>query len=174
VAWGTWLLVALLLVIAALLFTGVYFAFPQPQGTHFNGLLTIGVLALFFALGSYFAESVSAQPTAQRALAWGFLAMGFSTLILTDALGADGSITYATRFWGLILILVLLVGVVIFATWRGRSVRADVQRAAEHAAWQARPAPSAFLYSTARPPTVSPPPSPPNAPPPTRPGSGGP
>ena len=172
--WSGLVLTALLLVIAAILFTAIYLSLPGQQ--HYWALITIGVLALIYALGSYLMEALSREPTAQRSLAWGFFGMGFAVLLLTVGLSPTyGLVGVAVALYSLVLILVVLVIAVALIAWRGRAVRATENQEIPRAAWRAEPAPSAFSYATATSPSVpatvpppsgggSPPPSPPRSP----------
>src|SRR5271170_4041042 len=105
--WSAVLLSALFVIVAALLFTLLYLALPQNH--EFGALLLIGVIALFFALGCYLAESASRDPAAQRSLAWAFLAMGFATLFLSVGLGPTYNVeSVQNMLIGLILLVILL------------------------------------------------------------------
>jgi MFS family permease len=167
--WSGWVLTALFLVIAVLVFAAIYLTLPGNQ--HFYALLAIGILALIFAVGSYLAESVSRDPTAQRSLAWGFFGMGFAVLLLTIGLGPSyGVLSTVLQLWGLAVVVVVLFIAVALIAWRGRAVRATVNEQVSRAGWRNEPPPSAFAYSTANSPsvptTVPPPPgSPPSSPP---------
>jgi peptidoglycan/LPS O-acetylase OafA/YrhL len=165
--YGPWALLAVLVVAAAIVFALIYIT--NPQNDHFNGLLSIGTLALIFALVCYLAEAISVQPIVQRGLAWGFMAMGFATLILTEAVAPDPATNPLDRIWSLLLILILLAIVIAGIAWRGRA------KSFEDRQWAGRPAPSAFQYSTAQAPRASAPPAPPASvtPPPASPPSGG-
>jgi len=170
--WGGMLLTALFLILAAVVFLFLYYLFPQNQ--HYTALLAIGVVALFFALGSYLAESLSRSPGAQRSLAWGFFGMGFAVLFLTVGLGPYyiNSISTLDQLEGLIVLIVLLIITVALIIWRGRSVRATENQQVPREAWRAETAPSAFSYAAANAPSVpttAPPPSSPPATPPRNP-----
>lgn len=172
--WGGMLLTALFLVLAAVVFLFLYYLFPQNQ--HYTALLAIGVVALFFALGSYLAESLSRNPSAQRSLAWGFFGMGFAVLFLTVGLGPYyiSSISTLDQLEGLIILLVMLIVSVALIVWRGRAVRATQNEQISRQGWRAESAPSAFSYAAANSPgapaTAPPPPSaPPTSPPPRSP-----
>jgi MFS family permease len=163
--WSSWLLTGLFLAAAALLFGLLYVVIPQHQ--HYVALLLIGVLALFFALGSYLAESFSRQPTAQRSLAWGFFGLGFAVLFLSIGLGRYyGLITLAYQLLGLLLTVIVLIVTVALIGWRGRALRRTANREIPRQAWRNEPAPSAFSYAAANSPSV-PEASPPPARPPT-------
>lgn len=160
--WSGWLITGLFLIIAAILFYAVYLLLPGSM--HFWGLITIGILAVVFALGSYLMESVSRQPTAQRSLAWGFFGMGFAVLLLTIGLGPSyGILSTVDMLLGLVVVLIVLVVAVALIAWRGRAVRATENQQVPRAAWRTETPPSAFSYATANAPSVpvtAPPPSP--------------
>jgi len=165
--WGAWVLAVLFLVIAALVFAGLYLAFPQTN--HWYGLLGIGIVALFFALGSYLAEAASREPTIQRSLAWGFFGMGFAVLLFTVGLGTMyGVTTLVGTLIGLIIVVVALFVSVGLMMWRIRSVARTRAREAPRDAWRREPSPSALTYATATSPSVpevTPPPAAGNPPP---------
>lgn len=167
------LLTAVFLILAILLFVTIYFALPDNQ--HYGALLIIGVLSLVFSVSCYFAEALSAEPTAQRSLAWGFFGMGFAVLFLSVGLGPyyiNGILSPIEQLVGLIVLTVFLALAVVFIVWRTRAVRATENEMVSRAAWHNEPAPSAFSYGTANspsvpkvaPPTSSPPPNPPRSP----------
>ena len=161
------LLTVLFLVTAALLFFVIYIAFPASQ--HFGALLIIGSLALIFAVVSYLAESFSRDPTAQRSLAWAFMAMGFATLFFSVGLGNYYGVESMTSMLvGLIVLVLLLIVAVAGIAWRFRAAAADAPREAARAAWRSETPVSALSYATANAPTV------PSTPPPTTPAGGSP
>lgn len=164
--WGAWILAALFLAIAALIFGAIYFTLPQSN--HYYALVAIGIVALFFALGSYLAEAASRSPTIQRALAWGFFGMGFAVLIVTVALGPTyGVLGTVTALVGLAIVLAALFISVGLMMWRVRAVARTQAREAPREAWRQEPTPSALTYSTATSPSVpvvTPPPPPANPP----------
>jgi MFS family permease len=147
---------AILLAIAALLFIVIYVVLPQDH--HFVALLLIGGLSLVFAFGSYLAQAISKDPVLQRAGTYGFLGMGFATLILTLVLGPTTVIGFVARLVGLILVGIVLLVVVVGIAWRQWGRESDRARESARAQWRANPPPSAFEYSTAR--TDVPPPAP--------------
>jgi MFS family permease len=164
--WSGAVLTALFLVIAVLVFAAVYLTLPGTQ--HFYALLAIGIIALFFALGSYLAESLSRSPTAQRSLAWGFFGMGFAVLFLTVGLGPYYNVLSAMwALWGLVIIVIALFVTVALIAWRGRAVRATANQQIPREAWRNETPPSAFSYAAANSPSVptTAPPPPPGAPP---------
>ncbi len=166
---AAWVLTVLFLVAAALLFAGIYFALPGVF--HYYALLTIGILSLFLALGSYLAEAFSREPTAQRAMAWAFFAMGFAVLLFTIALGPTyGVLSTVGMLMALVVVIVALIVAIALITWRVRSVRATEAREAPREAWRQTSPPSALTYAAANSPSVpqvTPPPS--NEPPPRSP-----
>ena len=167
--WSPWVLTGLFLVVAVLVFAGIYLSLPGSA--HFFALIGIGILSLVFALGSYLMEAMSREPTAQRSLAWGFFGMGFAVLLLTIGLGPTyGVLGIVAAVWSLAIVVAVLVVAVGLIAWRGRAVRATENQQVSRAEWRQEPAPSAFSYSTANSPSVpstAPPPSPPagNSPP---------
>jgi MFS family permease len=165
--WSGAVLTVLFLVIAALIFAALYVTIPGSQ--HFYALLAIGIVALFFALGSYLAEAFSRSPTAQRSLAWGFFGMGFAVLFLTVGLGSTyGIVSLTWTLWGLVILVIALFITVVLIRWRGRAVRATENQQIPRAAWRNETPPSAFSYATANSPSVpttAPPPPPPSNPP---------
>ena len=171
--WGGLVLTVIFLVIAAVLFAAVYLSLPGQQ--HYWALITIGILSLLFALGSYLLESISREPTAQRSLAWGFFGMGFAVLFLTVGLAPTyGLMTTVLALYSFVFLLVILVIAVALIAWRGRAVRATQYQQVARAAWRNEPAPSAFSSATANAPSVpttAPPPTSPNPPPPSPPRS---
>ncbi len=150
--WNAWLLTALFLVAAALLFLLVYYALPA--NSHYGALILIGILALFLSLGSYLAESFSRQPSAQRSLAWGFFGMGFAVLFISVGLGGSYGVSITYQLLGLLLIVITLIVAVALIGWRGRALRATQRREAPRQAWRNEPAPNAFNYASANSPSV--------------------
>lgn len=142
------LLTLLFLVVAALIFVGVYLALPGDQ--HFWALVTIGILSLLFALFSYFSQALSREPIFQRSLTWGFLGMGFATLFLTVVLAPNPDAPFGARFAGTILLLLVLTVVVGVAIWRARTLGQEHARTKTRENWESRPPPSAFTYSAAQ------------------------
>ncbi len=165
--WSAAILGILLAVAAGLIFAAIYIALPVPH--HYWALVAIGILCLFFAFGSYLAEALSRRPIAQRALAWGFFAMGFAILIVTVALGPMyGTLTVLGQLIGLFVVILALIVAVAVIGWRMRSEAATEERLARRAAWQASQPASALDYPAAHGPTVPQVPTPPpggNAPP---------
>jgi len=168
--WSGWVITILFLVVAALVFAAIYLTIPADRG--FWALITIGIVALVFAVGSYLMESFSRQPDFQRALAWGFFGMGFAVLLLTLALGPMyGVIATVDALWGLVAVISVLIITVALIGWRVRAVRATENQQVARTTWRNEPAPSAFSYAAANSPSVpatSPPPPASGAPPPPR------
>ncbi len=169
--WSGWLITALFLVVAALVFAAIYYTITSDHG--FWALVTIGIVALVFSLGSYLMESVSRQPTAQRSLAWGFFGMGFAVLFLTIGLGPlYGVLSTVWALWGLVIVVAVLIVAVALMAWRVRAVRATENQQVPRTAWRTEPAPSAFSYAAANSPSVpstAPPPPSGGSPPPRSP-----
>jgi len=169
--WGAWLLAAIFLLIAALIFATLYYAFPASN--HWYALIGIGIIALVFSLGSYFAEAASREPTIQRSLAWGFFGMGFAVLLITVGIGPMyGILTMVIALVGLVLVLAVLFITVGLMMWRVRAVQRTALREAPRESWRKEPTPSALSYSTATSasvPVVTPPPPPAQSPPPRSP-----
>ncbi len=155
-------LTVLFLVVAGLLFYGIYLALPANH--EFGALLWIGALSLVFALACYLLESASRDPTAQRSLAWAFLAMGFATLFLSVGLGPYyGVETSGGQLVGLIVLAILLGVTIALISWRLRSVQQTEHQEVARQAWRQETPVSALSYATANSPgnpTAMPPPSP--------------
>jgi hypothetical protein len=165
--WSAVLLTVMFLVVAGLLFTLIYIAVPQNH--EFTALLLIGVFALIFAIGCYLAEAASRDPSAQRSLAWAFLAMGFATLFLSVGLGPTyGVESFTNMLLGLLVLIVLLAVTAALIAWRVRGAQAEAHQQVARAAWRSETPVSAFSYSTANAPSG------PTTAPPTPPGSGAP
>ncbi|MCI4373246.1 MAG: hypothetical protein L3K02_06345 [Thermoplasmata archaeon] len=163
-------LTALFLIVAGLLFYGIYIALPQNH--EFGALLLIGVLSLVFAIGCYLLESASRDPAAQRSLAWAFLAMGFATLFLSVGLGPSYGVESSNNMLiGLIVLVIFLAVTIALISWRLRAVQATAHQEVARQSWQREAPVSAFSYSTANSPstpTTTPPPSGGNGNPPSR------
>ncbi len=151
--WSPWVLTALFLAAALLLFLLVWYLYPASQ--HYYALLIIGVLALFLSLGCYLAESLSRQPTAQRSLAWGFFGLGFAVLYLSVGLGPTYHlIGMVDMLLGLLLITIALIVTVALIGWRGRALRRTANREIPRETWRQEPTASAFSYAAANSPSV--------------------
>jgi peptidoglycan/LPS O-acetylase OafA/YrhL len=163
--WSAWVISGLFLIVAALVFAAIYLTLTSNQ--HFWALITIGILSLIFAVGSFMMEAMSRNPSAQRSLAWGFFGMGFAVLLLTIGLGPTyGVLGTVWMLWGLVIVIAVLIVAVALIGWRGRALRATENQQVPRASWRTETAPSAFSYAAANAPSV-----PSTAPPP--PGSGG-
>ena len=160
----------LLLLVAALLFVGIYVALPQND--HFFALITIGILSLLFAVGGYFGQAVTRDPGMVRLTTYGFLGMGFAVLLLTIALAPGNPLTLLLQIVGLVLVLILLAGVAALAYWRAGTLGREAQRQERRQEWASSPPPSALTYAAAqRAPTPPPQAGPAGGTPPAR--SGG-
>ncbi len=166
---SAWVLAGLFVLIAALIFFGIYLVLPDAH--HFWALIAIGIVSLVFALFSYVARALSRQAGIQQGMAWGFgvfgLAVMFLSVLAFPYLYPNSSpLTQVGEIVALILLLLVVVVVVAGAWWRGRGERSDTQRAEARAAWDSRPPPSAFSYATARVPGGEAPPADSASPPP--------
>jgi hypothetical protein len=153
------LIAVLFVVVAALIFLGVFLLITGPE--HFVALLTIGFLALLFGAVSYLAESISKGPSMQRALSWGFGAFGFAVLFLTVGalpLFYSGLISTVGQVGLLIVLVVMLIVPVAFFGWRARGQVQDSRREEARHQWTQSTPPSAFSYSAARDPAAPTPP----------------
>jgi len=158
------LIAVLFVVVAALIFAGVFLLLPGPE--HFTALLVIGFLALLFGAISYLAESISRGPAIQRALSWGFGAFGFAILFIT--VGAlpllySGLISTIGQIGLLVVLVLLLIVPVAFYGWRARGQVQDQRREEARHEWAQSAPPSAFSYAAARDPAA--PTTPPENPP---------
>jgi hypothetical protein len=160
--WNAGLLSGLFLVVAALLFYGIYLAFPQNH--EFTALIYIGILALIFAIACYLLEAASRDPAAQRSLAWAFMAMGFATLFLSVGLGPTYNVeSFGDMLLGLIVLVIILAVTIALIAGRIRGVQQTAHQEVARAAWRHEAPVSAFSYSAANSPSVptsTPPPSP--------------
>jgi hypothetical protein len=146
-------LAGLLGFVAFLLFLGVYLALPGFN--HFYALVTIGVLALLFAIVSYFTQALSADSALQRAFSWGFAAMGFALLYLSVLLPLNTGITFLGQLTALIVLTLFLIIWIVGIGWGLRSRGAMTQRSVQREAWASHPPPSAFSYGSS--PSAAPP-----------------
>ncbi|MCI4319201.1 MAG: hypothetical protein L3J87_03085 [Thermoplasmata archaeon] len=159
-------LAALLGFVAFLLFLGIYLAVPFVN--HFYALVTIGVLALLFAIISYFTQALSADASLQRAFSWGFAAMGFALLFLAILLPLNTGITFLGQLAALIVLMLLVIVWVVGISWGVRARGMMRQRTAQRESWASHPPPSAFSYGSSNAPAPTPPagatnPTPPGA-----------
>lgn len=161
-------LLLMFLVLAGLVFLGIYLAISTPY--HFWALFAIGLVSLVFAVGSYFGQALSRQPFAQRALAYGFAAFGFGLLFLTTLLFPylyGGIISQSLEIGLLILLIIMAIVPVVGAMTGARNRASETYRQQARAQWRESAPPSAFSYAAAQPPATPPPAS--NGPtPPTR------
>ncbi|MCI4332088.1 MAG: hypothetical protein L3K19_09660 [Thermoplasmata archaeon] len=141
-------IVAVLAVVGALLFSGIYLAIPQNG--HFYALIAIGVLSLVFALAAYLAQAVAPDPMMPRALAWGFAGLGFFLLLGTVVANPTSILGFLTQLLLLIVILLFVVLTLVGGYWRYRSVALDKIRLERREGWQASPPRSALDYSAAQ------------------------
>jgi MFS family permease len=141
-------LAAVLLVIAVLLFFALYLFLPQQN--HFYALIAIGAAALGFALAAYLAQALSRDASAPRAVAWGFLGMGFTILIGTVAFAPNANLSNLERVVGLLVLFVFLAGVVVGVIWRADELAAESRRRRKREAWERRRPVSAFEYPAAQ------------------------
>lgn len=153
-------LAGLFLLVAALIFFGIYLVLPGQD--HFWALITIGIVSLFFGLFSYIARSLSRQAGVQQGFAWGFAVFGLAVMFLSvvafPVLYPNSSpLTQLGEVVALILLLLVVIVIVVATRWRSRGEHADERRQEARAAWESRPPPSAFSYSTARVPGEAPP-----------------
>ena len=146
------LFVAILVLIAALVFAGIYFALPSD---HVAALLSIGVVSLVFAL---VADPGPVGDPKPRHAARARLGVRGARLrgTLRDHPRPGFSVT--TEIIALILVLLALAVMVAGVWWMGRSQSADAPRMEARRDWDSRPPQSALSYSTAQgTPGVSPP-----------------
>ncbi|MGI0139929.1 MAG: hypothetical protein ACREBT_02090 [Thermoplasmata archaeon] len=146
------IIAAILLVAAALLFTGIYLVWPQNG--HAFALILIGIVGVIFAVVAYLLQSTSSDGSFQRGAAWGFYAFGFAVLLLTFGLNPSGYLSLAWQYISIVLTLVILAASIALIAWRYRSVAEVAPREAERAAWRESTPPSAFDYSTAHAPSA--------------------
>jgi hypothetical protein len=146
---------AILVVVAVLVFLGVYVLLPQQE--HFNALLWIGVLSLLFSVGAYFAQALTSDPLFTRSLSMGFLALGFVTLFLTVGLAPNTEWGPLSRLLGIIVLLLLLAMAVAAIGWMARSQASEERRMRTRQEWKRSPTLSAFDYASPGAPPTSPP-----------------
>jgi hypothetical protein len=159
---------AVVVVLAAVLFFTIWL-FESPSNP-FNALLTIGTVALIFALVCYLLQALVSRPILARAASWGFLAMGFTVVFATVAIYPYASVGNLSRLYiGVAYLFVLAVALFGFY-WRAGELHAESRRKEHRQDWVAQPSASAFDYTAARPANVPPPPSvnAPTAPPPSK------
>lgn len=158
---GAGLLGAIFVAILAVLFVLLWLVLsPSSQ---FNAILAMGIVALLMGLVSYLAQSLSRDPSIQRSIGWGLGAMGFVLLFADLWAGPPTRPSLTGQVLGTLVVLIVLFVTVALARWRFRGVDATARREEQRAAWDQRPAVSAFDYATAKAPGTSsggaPPPS---------------
>lgn len=140
---------------SALLFLLIWFVLPEDD--HYLALATIGILSLFFALGTTVGRAFSHADLALKMLSWGYVGLGFALLI--GSLVIAGSMSFIGLVFelvGLVLVVVLMGIVAGLAVWGSGSARATQRREMQRQAWKASTPASAFDYTTARPSIPSP------------------
>ena len=150
-------LVVLFLALAALVFVGIFLLVTTPH--QFWALFAIGLVALVFAIGAYFAQAFAREPTLMRAVAYGFGAFGFGVLFLTTLLFPflySGIISLSLEVDLLILLVLFAIVPVGFALMGARNRASEVRRAEARQQWRASTPPSAFSYAAAQPPAAPP------------------
>jgi hypothetical protein len=141
-------IVGVFALIAALVFAGVYVGLPENG--HFYALVTIGILALVFALGAYLAQAVAPDPLVPRALSWGFAGLGFALLFGTILLDPTGLLGFSAQVVVLVVLLLFLLVALFGGYWRYRSVAIDRARLAHREGWNASTPRSALDYAAAQ------------------------
>ncbi|MCI4327183.1 MAG: hypothetical protein L3K16_06075 [Thermoplasmata archaeon] len=141
-------IIAVFAVVAALLFTAVYLT--QPGNSHFYGLITIGILSLVFALAAYLAQAAAPDPTAPRALSWGFAGLGFALLVGTVVFAPSNPLNPIAQLIVLIVILLFLGATLLGAYWRVGTVATARARLERRDQWKAQPPRSALDYAAAQ------------------------
>lgn len=141
-------IVAILAIVAALVFAGIYLGIPQNG--HFYALVAIGVLSLVFALGSYLAQSVAPDPMLPRALAWGFAGLGYALLLGSVLINPTTVLGFLAQLTLLIVVLLFLALTLVGGYWRYRSVAIDRVRLERREGWRASPPRSALDYAAAQ------------------------
>jgi hypothetical protein len=169
---SAWVLAGLFVLVAALIFFGVYLVLPGQH--HFWALITIGIVSLVFALFSYVARALSRQGSIQQGFAWGFAAFGLAVMFLSvigfPYLYPNSSpLSQLGEVVALILLILVVIIVVVATRWRGQGEQSVARREGARAAWRGQSPPSAFSYATAQVPGEAPPSESPSHPP-----SGGP
>ena len=140
------LLGAVVLAVLVLLFVILYLAIPDRS----DALLDMGVLALLLGLVSYFAQSLSREPTVQRAVAWGLGAMGFAMLFLTIWVVPPSGISSMAQLVATLFLAIILAITLSLGYWRIQSVARTHAREERRADWDRSTPPSAFDYATAK------------------------
>jgi hypothetical protein len=141
-------IVAIFVLVAALLFAGIYLFLAANQ--HFYGLLTIGILSLGFSIGGYFAQALAPDPLVPRALSWGFAGLGFALLFGTIATNPGSTFSYFEQIGALIVVLLVLGVALVGAYWRSAAVASTRARVEQRTAFQSQPPRSALDYAAAQ------------------------
>ncbi|MCI4325623.1 MAG: hypothetical protein L3K00_07070 [Thermoplasmata archaeon] len=141
-------IVAVLAIVGALLFLAIYLVLPGNG--HFYALVTIGILSLVFALGSYLAQGIAPDPMMPRALAWGFAGLGYALLVGSVLVNPTSVLTFIAQIVVLIVILLFLVVTLVGAYWRYRTVAVEQVRLERREGWRASSPPSALDYTAAQ------------------------
>jgi hypothetical protein len=141
-------ILAIFLVVAGLLFAGVYLGLPLNG--HFYALIAIGILSLVLALGAYLAQAVAPDPMLPRALAWGFAGLGFALLAGTILTNPTGVLTQIWQVVALVLILGFLGLTLVGGYWRYRTTAVDAVRLERREGWRASEPRSALDYAAAQ------------------------
>jgi hypothetical protein len=147
---GAIVAVATLAAASALLFLLIWFVLPGDN--HYLALATIGILSLLFALGSTIGRAFTRGDYALKALAWGYVGLGFALLI--GSLILAGSMSFIGLLFEIVglLLVVLLMGIVAgLAVWGAGSLVSTQRREMRRESWRAATPASAFDYTTARP-----------------------
>ncbi len=155
-------LLAIFVAIAALVFVGLYLTIQTAH--QYWALFAIGLVALLFAVVSYFSQALSREPLYEKALAYGFAAFGFGILFLSTLLFPflyAGLLSTTVEVELLILLLVLVAVPVAGAMMGSRHRASDVSRAEARATWRSSTPPSALDYPAAQTPASKDPPTPP-------------
>ncbi|HXQ93629.1 MAG TPA: hypothetical protein VN864_00445 [Thermoplasmata archaeon] len=141
-------ILGIFVVVAALLFLAIYLALPGNQ--HFYALVTIGILALVFALGAYLAQAILPDPLVARSLSWGFAGLGFFLLLGTLVTNPASTLGALSQIFALIVVLLFLAAALAGAYWRSWTVASTKARVEQRAVFQSQPPRSALDYSTAQ------------------------
>jgi phosphatidylglycerophosphate synthase len=165
---SAWVLAGLFLLVAALIFFGIYLVVPGQH--HFWALITIGIVSLVFGLFSYVARALSRQGSIQQGFAWGFVAFGLAVMFLSvvafPVLYPNSSpLSQLGEVVALILLIVVVIVVVVATRWRSRGEQSVEHREEARAAWRGQSPPSAFSYATAQVPGEAAPTETPGTPP---------
>jgi hypothetical protein len=141
-------IVAVLAIVGALLFSAIFLVLPGNG--HFYALITIGILSLVFALGSYLAQAIAPDPTMPRALAWGFAGLGYALLLGSVLVNPTTVLNFLAQIVILIVVLLFLVVTLVGAYWRYRTVAVEHVRLERREGWTQSTPPSALDYAAAQ------------------------